>query len=100
MKIIEKISERIDEEIGDAKTYALLALEVKDDHPDLARVLSTISMQEMEHMKMLHTAVVNLIEEYRRTRGEPPEKMMVIYDYLHEKQIKKAAEAKAAQAML
>ena len=99
MKIIEKISERIDEEICDAKNYAMLALETKDDHPELSRTFYTISLQEMEHMRMLHSAAANLIAEYRRANGDPPDKMMAVYEYLHGKHIEKAAEATAIQAM-
>ena len=99
MKIIEKISDRIEEEINDAKTYAMLALETKDDHPELSRTLYTISLQEMEHMRMLHDAVVGVIAEYRRVKGEPPEKMMAVYEYLHQKHIENATDAKIVQAM-
>ena len=99
MKIIEKISDRISEEIGDAKTYATMALEIRDDYPEMARVLYTISLQEMEHMRMLHEGVTNLIIKYRQEKGEPPENMMAVYNYLHEKQIEKAAEAKIIQGM-
>ena len=99
MKIIQRISERIEDEIKDAKNYATMALETKDDHPELSRVLYTISQQEMEHMRMLHDAAVNLIAEYRRTKGEPPEKMMAVYEYLHQKHIDAAAEAKIVQSM-
>jgi ferritin len=99
MKIIEKISDRISEEIEDAKTYAMMALEIRDEFPEMARVLYTISLQEMEHMRMLHEGVANIIMKYRQDKGEPPEKMMTIYNYLHEKQIEKAAEAKNIQGM-
>ena len=99
MKIIQTLSDRIEEEISDAKTDAKLALESKDDHPELSRVLYTISLQEMEHMRMLHDAVVEVIAEYRREKGEPPEKMMAVYEYLHSRQIECAAEAKNVQAM-
>ena len=99
MKIIEKISERIEDEICDAKNYAMLALETKDDHPELSRTLYTISLQEMDHMRMLHDALVNVIAEYRRVKGEPPERMMAVYEYLHGKHIEQAAEAKNVQAM-
>ena len=61
MKIIRKISDRIEEEIKDAKTYTMMAMEVKDEYPEMARVLYTISMQEMEHMRMLHDGLVTLI---------------------------------------
>lgn len=99
MKIIEKLSERIEEEICDAKSYAMLALETQDEYPELSRTLYTISLQEMEHMRMLHEAVVKVIEDYKRVNGEPPEKMLAVYDYLHKKHIEKAADAKTIQAM-
>ena len=99
MKIIEKISKRIEEEICDAKTYALMALEIKDEYPEMARILYTISLQEMEHMKMLHGGIGNIIAGYRQKNGEPPEKMMIIYDYLHQQQIEKAADVKVIQGM-
>ena len=99
MKIIEKLSDRIEEEISDAKTYAMLALETRDEYPELSRILYTISMQEMEHMQMLHNGVVEVIAKYRREKGDPPEKMLAIYDYLHGRHIENAAEAKAVQAM-
>ena len=99
MKIIQKISDRIEDEINDAKNYTLLALEVKDDYPEMARILYTISLQEMEHMRMLHDGIVTVINKYRSEHGEPPEKMMAIYEYMHERQIEKAAAAKEIQAM-
>ena len=95
MKIIEKLSDKIAEEIHDAKTYALLALEHREDYPDLARTLSEISADEMGHMSRLHVAAAAIIEKYR----EPPAAMLAVYDYLHKRNIQAAAEAKAAQAL-
>ena len=99
MKLIERLSDKIGDEIHDAKSYAKMALEVKDEHPDLARTLYGISLEEMEHMSRLHKAVAEIIEAYRKEHGEPPASMLAVYDYLHQQHIAKAAEARNLQAM-
>ena len=99
MKIIQTLSEKIGDEIEDAKNYVTLALETKTEYPSLSKALYTISTQEMEHMKMLHDSVTDIIKEYREEHGEPPEAMMAVYNYLHKKQISKAAEVKNLQSM-
>ena len=99
MNLIEKICDRREDEIEDAKNYTMLALEAKDEYPEMGRILYTISLQEMEHMRMLHEGVSGMIAKYRNEHGEPSEKMLMIYEYLHKKQIEKAADAKIIQAM-
>lgn len=99
MKLIETLSNKISDEIHDAKSYARMALEQKDTRPDLARTLYTISLEEMDHMARLHNSVVGIIETYRQEHGEPPAAMLAVYDYLHKQQIAKAADAKALQDM-
>lgn len=99
MKLIEKLTDRIDEEIGDVKYYAKLAVEVKDKYPSLAQTLYNISLQEDGHQAAIHSEVVKIIEEHRRTHGEPPASMMAVYDYLHKRSIDKLAEARLCQEM-
>lgn len=99
MKIIEWLSDKIADEISDARCYIKKALMLKTDYPRLADVLSRISEEEMKHMALLHNEVVDIIEEYRKEKGEPPEPMMAVYEYLHKKQIDGGAEVKAMQTM-
>lgn len=99
MKIIKALSEKINEEIADAKSYAQMALAHKDDYPDLSRTLYTIATQEMDHMKMLHDKVSDIISDYRKDHGEPPAPMLAVYNYLHEKSIEDSAEVKTMLTM-
>ena len=99
MKIIEWLSDRIEEEINDGKLYAEHAMMKKEEYPKLADTLMKISEEEMKHMALLHNEVVDLIEGYRKKNGEPPAEMLAIYEYLHKKQIDKSAEVKAMQTM-
>lgn len=99
MKIIEKLSEKIEEEVCDAKSYVTMAMEYKEEYPELSRTLYNISTQEMEHMNLLHGEVTTIIRKYRETTGEPPADMLAVYDYLHKKQIDKSLEVKTLQAM-
>ena len=99
MKIIEKLSKMIEEELHDAEKYARCANRWKTENQDLAQLFFRLSNEEMEHMNLLHNMVVQIIQEYRRTQGDPPERMLAVYDYLHEKQMKHATKVKAIQAM-
>ena len=99
MKVIKVLSEKITEEICDAKSYAKLSIEYKDEYPELARTLYNLSTQEMEHMNKLHAEVTEIIRKYRERDGEPPADMMAVYEYLHKEQIDKAAEVKVLQSM-
>ena len=99
MKIIQKLSDMINDELEDASRYASCAMQYKDEMRGLADVFWTLSTEEMRHMDILHGEVVKIIEAYRREKGEPPADMLAVYNYLHNKQIEKAGEVKAMQAL-
>ena len=98
MKIIKKLSEMIEEELDGAEEYVKDALKYKDEHPTLARVFHEISTEEMRHVELLHNEVVSLIEKHRRENGDPPEAMLAVYNYLHERHIEHANKVKMYQA--
>ena len=96
---IQWLSDKIKDEIHDAKDYAKTAIEWKEEFPEIARDLYNISLDEMKHMGMLHDAVAKMIEKYRKEEGEPPADMMARYEYLHKIHIDKAMKAKTFQTM-
>ena len=99
MKIIERLSEMIEEEICDAEKYIRCALKQKEEYPKLADLFAKLSNDEMGHMDLLHDAVTELIANYRRDHGEPPKDMLAVYQYLHQKAIDHAVDVKGMQEM-
>lgn len=99
MKIIEWLSDQIEDEIHGAKCYAKKALELKDTYPEISDELWMMSNEEMKHMQTLHTMVTKIIGDYRKDHGDPPVEMQAVYDYLHEKFIDKAKDVKILQDM-
>ena len=99
MKVIRDLSEMIEDTIECAEKYISTAIEWKDEYPEVAKALATVSEGEMASVGVLHTAVAKVIAEYRKANGEPPEPMMAVSNYLHEKHISNAARVKAMQAM-
>jgi len=99
MKKIEKISNRIEEKIKSAESYARDALACKEEDPILADTYFKIANDEMEHMNVLHTQVTNIISSYRKEVGDPPKEMLLLYDILHKKHIENAAVVKGMFAL-
>ena len=97
MKIIKELEELIEDEIHDVKKYAKMAAAVKEEYPALAQTLFAISTQEDAHQAALHAEVVKVIENYRKTKGEPPASMMAVYDFMHKRHVEKMAEARRFQ---
>lgn len=99
MKIIKCISEKIDEELKDADAYISLAMEWKEKDREAADLFYELSKEEMSHVDKLHEQVKAEIEEYKRTEGEPPEGMLGLYNYLHEKHIAEAMHVRVKQGL-
>ena len=99
MKIIKCLSEDIESTLDCAEETIKKAIMYKDEYPIAAKALYTKSVTLMDSIKPEHDAVVTLIENYRKEKGEPPESMMAVYSYLHERQITKAAMVKNLQDM-
>lgn len=85
MKDIKLLVEHIEEELEDACRYAKLALEYKHKDQEMAQMFYKLSNEEMTHKDILHNEVIKLIAEYKRTTGEPPEAMMAVYEFMHER---------------
>lgn len=96
MKIIAKLIDMIQDELDGAEEYALTAMQQKMEHPKLAARLNELAGVELTHVRTLHTEVERLIDDYRNDKGDPPAEMMAVYNYEHDKAIKKAAQIKAA----
>lgn len=95
MKVIQKLSEKIEEELHDAKSYTKMAMKYKDEYPDLSRTLFDIANEEIGHMNMLHEQVASIIKKYRNEKGDPPQTMLAVYEYLHSKQIAEYSKVKS-----
>ena len=93
MKTIEMLSDQIDEEVEDATKYARCAIQ-HDDDAELAKTYRALANEELGHAMRLHEQVVRIIKKYRDEHGEPPQRMMDRYEYIHERQMKKYADAK------
>ena len=99
MLIIKKLSKMIKEEIGDAEKYARCALNHKDTDKALADTFYNLACEELKHMEMLHEQVTRIIASYKKEKGDPPEVMKALYDYIHEEQIEDVQEVKVLLAM-
>ena len=97
MREIKCLSGMIEDEIKDADKYARKALEYKDSNRRMSETFYTLANEELKHMSMLHAEVVRLIDDYRRSNGDPPPEMQAVYDILHARDIE---DVKAVKIML
>lgn len=89
MRIIKTLACLIDEELGDAEKYAKLALEHKQDYPELAGAFFSLSLEELKHMEILHNHVAKLIDQHKTDTDPRTEGMRIAHQLLHERAIEK-----------
>lgn len=94
MKLIKTIVTQIQMEIDAAEDYAESAVEMKDKDTTLKEMYIKLANAELEHVDILHNAVVRIIDKHRMEKGEPPKEMMAIWEWEHEKHIEEVIEIK------
>lgn len=99
MQIISDISDTIEELLDAAEEHIECAHRIKEKYLACAQAYYAISINEMTGVQALHEQVTKLIAEYQAEHGDPPERMMGRYEYIHEKHIKKANKIKILQGL-
>ena len=94
MKIISDIVKDMIEEVCDAKRRIERAMEFKPLYPSIARREGEIAEQELVHAEKDHKSVTELIEDFKKDKGDPPEYMMEFWKEKHEKFMEKYAHVK------
>lgn len=96
MKHVLCVIEDVENELNVAKHYVNMAIE----YPKYVNEYKTMAKQELEHVQINHDIVSKLIAEYKAAKGDPPEHMMIIWEYEHEKFIKCANSIKYQLSLL
>lgn len=86
--------EKIDEEIHDAQEYAENAIKYEGCSPEEARVLLSLSSQELDHAQVLQGIVSRCMQEMKRNNAEKYEKAEGLETHLHAMQAKRIAQVK------
>ena len=94
---MEYISDRIDEELEDARNYAKAAIKNKSEYPEAYDVFMRLSKEEMSHAQNLRSLAEAMIS--KNPSDSKIKDMYVIYNYLKGKQAEKMAEIKVLQNM-
>jgi hypothetical protein len=94
MKILVNLIEKANDTMEEVEWYIQKAFHLRATHKELADVYAKIADEHIGIYKMLHDKMVELIEEEKRKGNSPPQEMLAIWNYEHEKLIKEFAESK------
>lgn len=86
--------DKIDEELDDAMDYAELALKWSDC-PEDARVLLSISAQELDHAQVLQGLVTRKIATMQKDHHEQYSHVAMMEEHRHARDAKRIKEVKA-----
>lgn len=93
LKIKELIC-KMDDTLSESNWYAEHARLDKDTFPIIAETYYKLGQEHLNHYMNLHAAVVSVINEYKKTKGEVPQTMSIIYEYEHGKLMEEYDEIK------
>lgn len=92
--MIAKIIDDMLEELRDAKHRIKNAYNYKSEYPEIAKREYEIAVQELAHAEKDHASAVELVNKYRKEKGDPPEYMLTIWEEKHSHYINKQARVK------
>lgn len=94
MKMLKNLIEKADDTLEEIEWYAEKAHHLKEEHRALADAYIKIAEMHITIYNILHERMVALINEEKGKGAQPPQAMMAIWEYEHEKLVKEFAEAK------
>lgn len=68
---LDNMPKLIAEEAQDAMNYANLALEHREDHPDLAGMFMKLSGEELHHMQMISDKLAAMVSDLHAQYNNP-----------------------------
>lgn len=94
MKLLTGLLERAEGTLEEIEWYGEKAMHYKTEHKNIADTYNKIADMHITIYEMLHKQMVDLIEEYKHAGSTSSLEMVAIWEYEHEKLIKKFSEAK------
>lgn len=96
---MKKIQTQMEDELEGSCEYIKCALELKDTDRTWADAYYSMAQTEYQHMNALHGLAVAEVRRLADAGDESYSTMKMVYDYLHERLMDKAAEVQAMMTM-
>lgn len=94
MKILKEVINKMEDTLDEIEFYGEKAHHLKAEHKSLADTYIKIAEIHIEVYKMLHDRAIALINEKKQGGADPPKFMLDLWDYEHEKLVRKFNEAR------